>query len=630
MIQILDEESRLLIDCEEGDLAPRHASQLSFWGFSQSSPGHFIGPPGDLQSLGKKVIDYLGRSNCLYELAGHVEELLAEQQEAEQHYQSARSNGRQLKDADLSEEDTSDFVSFLRTQIPRSLKEHQLKAALHLLTVTNGANFSVPGSGKTTVVVSVFEKLRQQGEVDSLFVVGPPSCFGPWRHEYGEVLGREPSFEILAGGDIELRHSKYLITRESAADLYLTTFQTLQRDWEQVKLLFETQGVRFYFVVDEAHYVKQPGGAWANAVLEVAPLATRRVVLTGTPFPHSFTDAFNLFDVIWPEANPIPEETRHRIEILTQKKQYHEAATHLDNLIGPLFYRVRKSDLGLAPQIFHPPTQIQMKENEKKVYDLVLDRIAEISSSDYMRNIDLLVRLRKGRMMRVRQCLSYSALLGNEVTDYNEDLLEGEMSLADIIKHYDEIEMPGKVEYLLELVRGLRERDEKVVIWSNFIRTLDMLRDAIAEIAQVRLIYGATPVEKTGVEEELTRDEIIQEFVDPDSKIDVLLANPAACAESISLHKTCSNAIYYDLSYNCAQYVQSLDRIHRVGGSEDKPSHYYFLQYENTIEPDILENVQRKAQRMSDIIDEEYPIYSLDMFGDEDEIQAYERIFIQR
>ena len=43
-----------------------------------------------------------------------------------------------------------------------------------------------------------------------------------------------------------------------------------------------------------------------------------------------------------------------------------------------------------------------------------------------------------------------------------------------------------------------------------------------------------------------------------------LIALPQACSESISLHKACQNAIYYDLNYNAAEFLQSLDRIHRV------------------------------------------------------------------
>ena len=73
--------------------------------------------------------------------------------------------------------------------------------------------------------------------------------------------------------------------------------------------------------------------------------------------------------------------------------------------------------------------------------------------------------------------------------------------------------------------------------------------------------------------------------------------------------------------------MQSLDRIHRVGGSEKKPSFYYFLQYEESLDQDVLDNVRNKAERMSQIIDQEYPIYSLDMFDEDDELAAYMRIF---
>lgn len=134
-------------------------------------------------------------------------------------------------------------------------------------------------------------------------------------------------------------------------------------------------------------------------------------------------------------------------------------------------------------------------------------------------------------------------------------------------------------------------------------------------------------MQNISVGDELTREEIIRQFVDPYSGVDVLVANPAACAESISLHKTCSHAIYYDMSYNCAQYLQSLDRIHRVGGSEEKPSHYHFLQYEDSIDEDILANVERKALLMRAVIDKDYPIYSLDMFAADEELEAYERLF---
>ncbi|XUM24498.1 hypothetical protein ACRAVF_15825 [Bradyrhizobium oligotrophicum S58] len=45
----------------------------------------------------------------------------------------------------------------------------------------------------------------------------------------------------------------------------------------------------------------------------------------------------------------------------------------------------------------------------------------------------------------------------------------------------------------------------------------------------------------------------------------MLLANPAAAGEGISLHTVCHDAIYLDRSYVSTHYLQSIDRIHRLG-----------------------------------------------------------------
>lgn len=631
MITISLEQGSLVITAGDGILEPKHENQLAYWGFLNSgSTGNLICNSGEINTLLPKIVAYFERVGLSFRLNDSAKAVLTAHEGATELLNHALTTGTRLKNAQLNASEKELLSSFLNSGTNRPLKLHQCKAALHLLSTVNGANFSVPGSGKTAVVLAVFDLLKRGGEVDSLFVVGPPACFGPWRSEYKEVLGVEPSYEILAGGDIDTRHSKYFVTNESASDLYLTTFQTIQRDWERVKLLFENQGVKFYFVVDEAHYIKQIGGAWATAVLNVANHASRKCILTGTPFPRTYSDAFNLFDVLWPESSPISGNERHAIELYTQRKENERAAEILDSSIGPLFYRVRKEDLGLAEQIMEDPTMIRMNEHERNIYDSVVDRIRDVSKEDYFRNIELLQKLRRGRMIRLRQCISYVGLLRTAIEDYDEDLLADNPSLSDIISHYDELEIPAKLTTLLNMVKQLVADGEKVVIWANFIKTLHLVERSIEnEGYGVRLIYGQTPTEQTRVQEELTREEIIKEFVDPSSGVDVLVANPAACAESISLHKTCSHAIYYDLSYNCAQYLQSLDRIHRVGGSEETPAHYYFLQYENTIDSDILANVRRKAENMYAILDKDYAIISLDMFDEDEELQAYGTLFQQ-
>ena len=130
----------------------------------------------------------------------------------------------------------------------------------------------------------------------------------------------------------------------------------------------------------------------------------------------------------------------------------------------------------------------------------------------------------------------------------------------------------------------------------------------------------------------MTREEIIQKFVDPTSGIDVLIANPAACAESTL---SAQDVLPCHLLRHVLQLANSSSLPPRSASiawvdRRKSPPYYHFLQYNNSIDHDILTNVQKKAQSMSAIIDKDYPIYSLDMFAEDDEAEAYERLFGNR
>ena len=627
MLELAISDGSLVVYDAEQQLRGRHAAQLNFWKFKYDPEAKaYKSKPHDVASVAQKLIKYFASHHLAVEVRSELAAICSKAEEKQSELRDSLLLGGRIKAGEIPAGTAKSFVDFAANKLARPLKRHQLKASLHLVSIVNGANFSVPGSGKTSVVLSVFHFLRDRGEVDQLFVVGPPSCFGPWREEYAAVIGSKPRVVILAGGQVE---DRWRIYNESAqADLYLTTYQTLSNDQERVAGWFSRIGAKTFFVADEAHYIKQQGGMWAQAVLSVTRLTQRRCVLTGTPFPRVYSDAFNLFDALWPAKSPIDEPDRIRIELCSKRQEIDQATDILERTIGPLFYRVRKRDLGLAPQVFHDPVTIEMRAYERKAYDEIVARVRAANKQDSLHDIDLVLRLRRGRMMRLRQSVSYAKLLATAVTEYPENLLEGELSLTDILTRYDDLERPAKLDALCELVDGLRKRGEKIVIWSNFIKTLHLIRDELAKMGnRVQVIFGETPTEKETVSAELTREKIIADFTSAHGETSILVANPAACAESISLHKACAHAIYYDLSYNCAQYLQSLDRIHRVGGSEDRPAHYYFLQYGDTIDADILDNVLAKARRMSAVIDRDYPIYSLDMFAIDEELEAYERLF---
>ena len=607
-------------------LRSRHVNQIEFWGLSSIEDRCWRFSGHDAPIVLGKITNYLKAQNIDYKVDDDLTDDLYKIDQARSQLSQSIQSGSALKQGNFQGVQNNDFLRFIENKLPRKLKDHQIKAALHLLSVVNGANFSVPGAGKTTVVLSVYAWLKELGEVDRLFVIGPPSCFRPWRHEFEETIGHKPSFEILAGGNVEGRHLKYYYPNARLADLYLTTFHTLLRDAEEVKYLLKRDDGAFFLVVDEAHYIKQQGGSWAQSVLDISPFANRRCVLTGTPFPHSYVDAINIFDALYPVVPPLNDKDRTKLVSLVKSKKQDEAVELLETTIGPLFYRVKKADLNLAKQEFFKPIIVEMREIERSLYNTIIDRVKEQSQEDFLRDLNTARNLQKGRIIRMRQAISYTKLLASAVDGYDEVLIEQEESLASKIVGYDSLEIPGKITALLEKIEELRKNDQKVVVWSNFIGTLNLIRESCeARSWQAEVICGNTPTESKYDDSILTRERIIEQFQKEGSGLDILVANPAACAESISLHKTCSHAIYYDLSYNCAQYLQSLDRIHRVGGSESKPSHYYFLQYDQTFENDILENILCKSRDMSRIIDQEFPIYEMEI--DDIEVEAYERIF---
>jgi SNF2 family DNA or RNA helicase len=83
----------------------------------------------------------------------------------------------------------------------------------------------------------------------------------------------------------------------------------------------------------------------------------------------------------------------------------------------------------------------------------------------------------------------------------------------------------------------------------------------------------------------------------------VLLANPAATSEGISLHRHCHDAVYVDRTFNAGQYLQSVDRIHRLG-MENVDTRITFLVTEGTVDQVVDRRIREKAERLGAILED--------------------------
>ena len=167
------------------------------------------------------------------------------------------------------------------------------------------------------------------------------------------------------------------------AELFLISFHAAFNDRDEIRDFFKREDVKPLLVIDEAHYLKQVGGNWSKAILSFAKYARFRCVLTGTPMPKSYSDLFNLFEFLWPDQNLIDNEAKIVIQKFEKNNNILAAKEALRNRIGPLFYRVRKSDLGLLAPNFNPPIIVSMKKYERLIYDAILTRIKHYAKDDY-------------------------------------------------------------------------------------------------------------------------------------------------------------------------------------------------------------------------------------------------------
>ena len=183
------------------------------------------------------------------------------------------------------------------TRFHGRMRPFQVDDLSKLLAVpnNNGANFSVPGSGKTAVTLAVYEVERLRRRVARLLVIAPLSAFGSWKEEVAIWLDPEPSLHSYQGGKIP-----------AAAEIVLVNYQRVASNYKTLAAWVSAEPTMV--VLDEAHRMKRGwSGEWGSACLSLAYRAARRDILTGTPAPQSPRDLVAPIDFLWAEpGDPDP------------------------------------------------------------------------------------------------------------------------------------------------------------------------------------------------------------------------------------------------------------------------------------------------------------------------------------
>ena len=466
----------------------------------------------------------------------------------------------------------------------RELRPFQERDLARILSLSHGANFSVPGAGKTSVTYAVYEAERSRGRVDRLLVVAPLSAFDAWVEEAGECLSPTP---VL--GRVEQRPPR-------GAEVVLINYQRLSSRYDQIAPWVLAGPT--HVVLDEAHRMKRGrDGEWGSACLDLSRLAVRRDILTGTPAPQHPSDFVALMEFLWPH-----QSRRILPSSVYQSEPASTTMAEVSRGLAPLFARTRKDELGLDTPLLRIEL-VEMKPLQAEIYEALhtqMRRAVDESARERATIGDI-----GAVVMYLLEAATNPALLAPVVggaaasTVWPPEPIAAGSTTAELIRSYANSETPRKLEKLVAMVASNAERGRKTLVWSNFIDSLLDLRRVLAP-HEPALIYGAIPSGED-LEGVTTRESELTRFRE-DRQCMVLLANPAAMSEGVSLHHTCHDAIYLERTFNAGQYLQSIDRIHRLGLEPGTETRITFLLSEGTIDEVVDDRIRVKAERLAEML----------------------------
>lgn len=585
-----------------------------------------------------------GYAKCEVELSGEANDDIQSYIEEEGKFAefSAKALAIRNNDCDVTEFQT--FKDALITNMPtRTLYNLQMLAAYHLAFSQNACNFSVPGAGKTSIVYGAYTYLENlpeghQRKVDRLLIIGPLNAFAPWELEYEECFGRKVTSKRLTG-KLNIDEKKQYLYDNNPAELTLLSYASVTSLKDE--MLFFLQKHKVMVVLDEAHKIKNTnGGIIAQSIMALAQNCKARAVLTGTPAPNGYEDLYNLFKFIWPTKETIRFHIG-QLKDMSRTPNDPRVDSLLDS-ISPFFIRIRKRDLGIPLAINNPPIFVEMGDVQRRIYDYIESKyIFDIANSKDQRFQSELVR---ARLIRLMQASTNPSLLRQPLSDFadvegvNFSEVQDDTAMLNEIMRYADTEVPAKYITVKGILQQIIARGEKAIIWACYIENIKQLSAYLSSQGiETRTLYGATPIAGDDINEDdeeysNTREFIVREFHKPDSSYKVIIANPFAVAESISLHKACHNAIYLERSFNAAHFLQSKDRIHRYGLDADVVTNYYYLLSTDSVDLTIHERLAEKERRLLEII-ESMPIPLFDNTledGGDDDIKAVLKDYARR
>ena len=416
------------------------------------------------------------------------------------------------------------------------------------------------GLGKTiqslTYLLWLFEEHRKKGGMKKpALVVCPKSVLDVWFSEAGKFTPQLKVKILKNRDDINVENIQNNI------DILVLNYAQLRVCGE------ELNGIKWLTtILDEGQQIKNPDSKAAKCARELD--SENRLVLTGTPIENRLLDMWSLMAFAMPGVLGSRAYFKKRFD----KRKDPLSQSRLASRLRP--FLLRRTKLQVAQDL--PP------RTEEEVYSK-------------MEGIQL--ELYKNELKRIQK-----ALLGLDsdeaVTKNSFAILQGLMRLRQICCHPGLIdpkylkEESAKMESLFYLLDQLHEEGHKVLVFSQFVSMLDLIKARLElNNRPYNYLTGQTKDRKGEIEK-------FQTTKDPS----VFMLSLKAGGAGLNL-TSASYVILYDPWWNPAVENQAIDRTHRIG-QKNKVIAYRLLT-RDTVEEKIRILQHQKTQLVTNVLGDE-------------------------
>uniref|UniRef100_A0A8C7NB04 DNA helicase n=1 Tax=Oncorhynchus kisutch TaxID=8019 RepID=A0A8C7NB04_ONCKI len=486
------------------------------------------------------------------------------------------------------------------------------------------------GLGKTIQAISFLASLYQEGNKGPHLLTVPASTLDNWVRELNLWC---PRLKVLVYyGSVEDR--KYLrydiLNRQVDYNIIISTY-ALTTSNDNDRSLFRKLKLE-YAVFDEGHMLKNMSSLRYRHLMAIN--AKYRLLLTGTPVQNNLLELMSLLNFIMPDM--FSSSTAQLANMFAMKSSEEQSSfemeriSHAKLIMKPFILRRVKSEvLKQLPAKEEKVEFCAMSDQQQQLYNALMQKLKGSTNGEKRELTNVMMQLRKmanhpllhREHYTTTKLAAMSQLMLKEPTHCEADpaLIKEDMevmtdfelhrlclqypSVQDYQLNTDMLLDSGKLSLLTQILASLKNKGDRVVLFSQFTMMLDILEVFLKHLKHhyIRL-DGSTPMSDRIV--------LIDQY---NTELDIFVFLMSTKAGGLGINLTSANVvILHDIDCNPYNDKQAEDRCHRVG--QTRTVKVIKLISKDSIEDGMLRIGQKKLKLEQDMT------ASQSQDGDEDSI----------